>query len=371
MMEAKSFQLFPDQASTIAGHVDALYAFLVLVSAFFSLLIAFLVVYLAVKYRHRPETGPPVAHDSGGHGAGGMILEIVWTIIPLGLSMIMFAWGVSIYFTESRPPADSMEIYVTGKQWMWKIQHMEGAREINELHIPINRDIKLTMTSEDVIHDFYVPAFRTKSDVLPGKYTTEWFKATKLGAYHIFCAEYCGTKHSGMIGTVYVMTEADYNKWLGEGSGEGSMAEQGQSLFNQLGCGNCHPSVVNNLNGRCPNLVGLFGSRVQLKDGSNVRADESYIRESVLYPQSKIVAGYDDIMPTFKGLISEDGMLKLISYIRSLGAPNGTVSTATPLPVETSASPRPSTHAVNGAAPPAGARGGAPTAPVAPQPRIQ
>ena len=371
MMEARSFQLLPDQASTIAGHVDALYAFLVLVSAFFSLLIAFLVVYLAVKYRHRPETGPPMPHESGGHGAGGMILEIVWTIIPLGLSMIMFAWGVSIYFTESRPPADSMQIYVTGKQWMWKIQHMEGAREINELHIPINRDIKLTMTSEDVLHDFSIPAFRTKSDVLPGKYTTEWFRPTKLGAYHIFCAEYCGTKHSGMIGTVYVMTEPEYNRWLGEGSGEGSMAEQGQSLFNQLGCGNCHPSVVNNLNGRCPNLVGLHGTRVQLKDGSNVRADESYIRESVLYPQSKIVAGYDDIMPTFKGLISEDGMLKLIAYIRSLGAPNGTMSTATPLPVETSASPRPSTHAAGGTAPPAGARGGAPTAPAAPQPRIQ
>jgi cytochrome c oxidase subunit 2 len=329
MMEAKSFQLFPEQASTIAGHVDALYAFLVLVSAFFSLLIAFLVVYFAVKYRQKPGTSHVPAHGDD-HSAGAMILEITWTVIPLGLSMIMFAWGVSIYFTESRPPADSMEIYVTGKQWMWKIQHMEGAREINELHIPINRDVKLTMTSEDVIHDFYVPAFRTKADVLPGKYTTEWFKATQIGEYHIFCAEYCGTKHSGMIGTVYVMSEADYNDWLGHGSGEGSMAEQGQALFNQLGCGNCHPSVVNNQNGRCPNLVGLFGSRVELKDGSNVRADESYIRESVLYPEAKIVAGYDNIMPTFKGLITEDGMLKLVEYIKSLGSKNGVISNATP-----------------------------------------
>ena len=339
MMEAKSFQLFPEQASTIAGHVDALYAFLVLVSAFFSLLIAFLVVFFVVKYRHKAGEGPHQAH-SEEHGAGAMILEIVWTVIPLGLSMIMFAWGVSIYFTESRPPADSLEIYVTGKQWMWKIQHMEGAREINELHIPINRDIKLTMTSEDVIHDFYVPAFRTKADVLPGRYTTEWFKPTRVGEYHIFCAEYCGTKHSGMIGTVYVMTEADYNEWLGHGSGEGSMAEQGQALFNQLGCGNCHPSVINNQNGRCPNLFGLFGTRVELKDGTNVRADESYIRESVLYPESKIVAGYDNIMPTFKGLITEDGMLKLVEYIKSLGAKNGTISTATPLPTQTSATPQ-------------------------------
>src|SRR5450432_1594920 len=258
-MPAKSFELFPEAASSIAGQVDALYAFLVLVSAFFSLLIAFLVVFFAVKYRHRPnDTKRAEIQEDHSHGVGGMILEIVWSVIPLGLSMIMFAWGASIFFTESRPPADSMEIYVTGKQWMWKVQHMEGQREINELHVPIGRNIKLTMTSEDVIHDFFVPAFRTKADVLPGKYTTEWFQATKVGQYHIFCAEYCGTKHSGMIGTVYVMSQADYNTWLGAGSGEGSMAEQGQSLFNQLGCGNCHASVVNNQNGRCPNLVGLF-----------------------------------------------------------------------------------------------------------------
>src|SRR5271168_2145894 len=277
-MGEKSFQLFPDAASSIAGTVDWLYAYMVLVSAFFSLLIAVLVVYFAVKYRRKDDTIPAPVDE---HSIGGMLLEIVWSVIPLGLSLIMFAWGASIFFTESRPPADSMEVFVTGKQWMWKIQHNEGAREINELHIPINRNIRLTLTSEDVIHDFYVPAFRTKTDVLPGRYTTEWFRPTELGEFHIFCAEYCGTKHSGMIGTVYVMTEQDYNKWLSAGSGEGSMAEQGQALFNQLGCGNCHPSVVNNQNGRCPNLVGLFGTRVQLKDGSNVRADESYIRESV------------------------------------------------------------------------------------------
>src|ERR1700761_4180134 len=182
MMEANSFQLFPEAASTIAGHVDALYAFLILVSAFFSLLIAFLVVFFAYKYRHRPNV-PFIPEQQDEHSVGGMVLEIVSTLIPLGLSMIMFVWGVSIYFTESRPPADSMEIYVTGKQWMWKIQHMEGPREINELHIPVDRDIRLTMTSEDVIHDFFVPEFRTKADVLPGKYTTEWFRPTKIGQY--------------------------------------------------------------------------------------------------------------------------------------------------------------------------------------------
>ncbi|HTA44912.1 MAG TPA: cytochrome c oxidase subunit II [Bryobacteraceae bacterium] len=352
-MGEKSFQIFPEAASTIAGHVDALYAYLVLVSAFFSLLIAFCVVYFAVKYRRR---GDEIPRPMDEHSIGGMILEIVWSVIPLGLSLVMFAWGASIFFTESRPPADSMEIYVTGKQWMWKIQHNEGAREINELHVPVNRDIRLTLTSEDVIHDFYVPAFRTKTDVLPGRYTTEWFRPTKVGAYHIFCAEYCGTKHSGMIGTVYVMNEADYNAWLAAGSGEGSMAEQGQALFNQLGCGTCHPSEINKLNGRCPNLFGLFGTTVELNDGSKVKADESYIRESVLYPQSKIVAGYDNIMPTFKGLVTEDGLLKVVEYIKSLGPRNGMPSSATSAPAQTSG-PQPP------AAPTANSRAGNPATP--------
>ncbi len=333
----KGLSFFPESASTIASHVDALYAFLVLTSAFFSLLIAFLVVFFAIKYRKREAPQLPPDTNIAGHG-GGLILEIVWTVIPLGLSMIMFVWGASIFFTESRPPADSMEIYVTGKQWMWKIQHMEGAREINELHIPVNRDIRLTMTSEDVIHDFFVPAFRTKADVLPGKYTTEWFRPTKVGQYHIFCAEYCGTKHSGMIGTVFVMDQNDYDAWLAAGSGEGSMAEQGQALFNQLGCGNCHPSVVNNNNGRCPNLHGLFGTTVDIKDQPSVRADESYIRESILYPDAKIVAGYENIMPTFKGLISEEGLLKLVEYIKSLGPTSGTPTGAAPGAVQTTGS---------------------------------
>jgi cytochrome c oxidase subunit 2 len=243
----------------------------------------------------------------------------------------MFAWGASIMFHESRPPKDALSIYVTGKRWMWKIQHLEGAREINELHVPVDRDVKLTMTSEDVIHDFFVPAFRTKADVLPGRYTTEWFRPTKVGAYHIFCAEYCGTKHSGMIGTVYVLSAADYDAWLAHGSGEGSLAEQGESLFNQLGCANCH---VKDGHGRAPNLYGAFGTKVDLSDGTSVRIDESYIRESVLYPQAKIVAGYDRIMPTFKGLISDEGMLKLIEYIKSLGNENGANAPARNLSME-------------------------------------
>ncbi len=174
-MDTNSIPLFPEQASSIAGNVDALYAFLVLVTAFFSLLIAVLIVYFAIKYRRRSEDFVP------GPVHGGLALEITWSVIPLGLSMVMFAWGAKLFFEESRPPADAMEIYVTGKQWMWKLQHMEGQREMNELHVPVNRNIKLTMTSEDVIHDFFIPAFRSKSDVVPGKYTTEWFRPTKVG----------------------------------------------------------------------------------------------------------------------------------------------------------------------------------------------
>lgn len=321
-MNTKSFQLLPDQASTIAPHVDALYAYLVLVTAFFSLLIAVIIVFFAVKYRRRSENDAvPAPIDE--HSVGGMVLEIVWSVIPLGLSMIMFGWGASIFFTESRPPADAMEIYVTGKQWMWKIQHMEGNREISELHIPVNRNIKLTMTSEDVLHDFFVPAFRTKADVLPGRYTTEWFKATKVGKFHIFCAEYCGTKHSGMVGEVYVMEQADYDLWLGGGAGQGTLSEQGQALFSQLGCVTCHVSD-GATKGRCPDLKGVFGTMVNLQGGDKVKADEAYLRESILYPEAKIVEGYTPIMPTFKGLVTEDGLVKLIEYVKSIGPKPGT-----------------------------------------------
>lgn len=320
-MEQKTIQFFPDQASSIAGHVDALYLYLVLVSAFFSLLIAVLIIVFAVKYRRKSEGEIPKPIH------GGLILEITWSVIPLGLALVMFAWGASIFFTESRPPADSMEIYVTGKQWMWKIQHMEGQREINELHIPLNRNIKLTMTSEDVIHDFYVPAFRTKSDVLPGRYTTEWFRPTKAGEYHIFCAEYCGTKHSGMIGTVYVMEPQQYQAWLAGGGAQGSLAQKGEALFQQLGCVTCHQAEADR-QGRCPNLHNIFGKSQELATGQTVTVDPGYIRESILNPGAKIVSGYQNIMPTFAGLVTEDGIEQLIEYIKSIGPTGG----ANPVP---------------------------------------
>ena len=257
-----SLPLFPEQASTIAGQVDALYFFLIGISIFFSVLIAGLVIYFAVKYRRRTEADPiPAAPVEGA------ALEIVWSVIPLGISMVIFFWGASMFFKINRPPDDALEVYVVAKQWMWKLQHMEGQREINELHIPLGRAVRLRMTSEDVIHSFFVPAFRIKQDVLPGRYTTTWFRPTKAGKYHLFCAEYCGTKHSGMIGWVYVMEPPEYQAWLCGGSGEGSLAARGDKLFQDLACANCHKPDGS---GRGPSLEGLFGKTIELEGARRV-----------------------------------------------------------------------------------------------------
>jgi len=303
-------QLFPEQASTVAPHVDHLLYFLLAVATFFSLLIFFAILYFAIRYRRRSEKEIPAEVE------GNLGLELTWSIIPFGLTMVMFVWGASVFIRMQRPPDDALTIYVVGKQWMWKMQHMEGQREINELHIPVNRPVKLIMTSEDVIHSFFVPAFRTKQDVLPGRYTTEWFQPTKPGRYHLFCAEYCGTKHSGMIGWIDVMEPSDYQAWLSGGRGTGSLAEAGEKLFHDLACINCHHLTDQ---GRCPSLVALYGQPVKLSTGQTVKADEAYIRESILSPNAKIVAGFQPIMPTFQGLVTEEGVLQLIEYIKSLG----------------------------------------------------
>jgi cytochrome c oxidase subunit 2 len=231
----------------------------------------------------------------------------------------MFGWGASIFFRESRAPDNAMQIYVVGKQWMWKLQHMEGQREINELHIPTGRPVKLIMTSEDVIHSFYVPDFRTKQDVVPGRYTMTWFEATKPGKYHLFCAEYCGTNHSGMIGWVYALAPQEYQRWLA-GSPSGSLVQDGAKLFEDLACSNCHKPDGS---GRGPSLVGVFGSTVKLVGGGTVRADEAYIRESILNPAAKVVEGYQPDMPTFQGLITEENVVQLIEYVKSLGVRPG------------------------------------------------
>ncbi|MGH9659484.1 MAG: cytochrome c oxidase subunit II [Bryobacteraceae bacterium] len=301
--------LFPEAASTTASDVDALYFFTLGVSVFFSLLIASLVAYFAVRYRRRSDAERPAA------ARGGLTLEIVWTVIPLAIAMAMFTWGARVYMTLRRPPDDAIEMYAVGKQWMWKIQHPEGQREINELHVPLGRPVKLKMTSEDVIHSFFVPAFRTKMDVLPGRYTTVWFKPSKPGRYHLFCAEYCGTKHSGMIGWVYVLEPTEYQAWLAGGVAEGTLAERGEKLFQDLACTNCHRADGT---GRGPALAGLFGETIELADRTKVVMDDAYIRESILTPQAKLARGYQGIMPTFQGLVTEDQLLQLIEYIKTL-----------------------------------------------------
>lgn len=316
------FPLFPEQASTFAPEVDALYFFLVGVSLFFSILIFGLVFFFAIRYRRRSESERPRPI------IGSLRLEVLWSVIPLCLSMMFFAWGAQIFFHLNTPPADTMNLFVVGKQWMWKIQHPEGKREINELHIPAGRPIKLTMTSEDVIHSFYVPAFRTKMDVLPGRYTTTWFEASKPGKYHLFCAEYCGTEHSGMGGWVYVMDPVDYDNWLSGNTGSAlSMAQQGEQLFTRMGCVTCHTGLPD---ARGPELLDLYQKPVRLADGRTVIADEAYLRESILSPTAGVVAGYQPVMPTYQGQVSEENLLKLIAYIKSLSVAEETTSDTVP-----------------------------------------
>jgi cytochrome c oxidase subunit 2 len=305
-----NFPFFPQAASEQAGQIDALYFFLVAVTAFFTALIALLVVVFAVKFHRKHDT------EVGEAIHGSLALELLWTIIPLGITMVMFVWGAQVFFHMTRPPKGAMEIYVVGKQWMWKAQHMDGAREINELHVPIGRPVKLIMGSEDVIHSFFIPDFRVKADVIPGRLNTMWFTATKPGRYHIFCTQYCGTKHSAMIGWVTAMDPADYQAWLGGGSAGGSMADNGAKLFQDLACATCH---LENGQGRAPSLKGVYGSTVTLQTGQTATVDDAYVRESILMPQAKVVAGFQPIMPTFQGLVTEEQLLQLIAYVKSLG----------------------------------------------------
>jgi cytochrome c oxidase subunit 2 len=304
-----NFPLFPKQASTLAGPVDALYFFLVAVTAFFSILIAVGVVVFAVKFRrrHPDEIGHPI------HGS--LILELTWTLIPLAIAMLIFVWGAGLYFKLITPPADATEVYIVGKRWMWKAQHLGGQREINELHVPVGQAVKLIIGSEDVIHSFYIPEFRVKMDAVPGRSTMLWFQATEAGEYHLFCAEYCGMSHSRMIGKIVVMTPADFQTWLGGGKPSGSMAEEGEKLFTSLGCASCH---LPDGKGRGPKMAGVFGAPVKLQDGSTVTADENYVRESIMSPMAKIVAGYAPLMPTFQGQVSEEQLAQIIAYIKSL-----------------------------------------------------
>jgi len=303
----QGFRLFPVQASAFAERLDRLYWFLIGVSGFFATLIIILLIVFAVKYRRRPGRVAERTKQSLG-------LELIWTVIPLMLVMVIFVWGADLFLDETIPPQGAEEIYVVGKQWMWKAQHSNGRREINELHIPVGRAVKVTLASEDVIHSFFIPAFRVKQDAVPGQSRTMWFEPTRPGEYHLFCAEYCGTDHSKMIGRIVVMEDMAYQTWLG-GYTEETPVQAGEKLFTQFDCVNCHASGRRQ---RCPNLTGLYGTTVQLTGGGTAVFDEAYIRESILYPKAKVVAGFEPIMPTFRGQVTEEEMLALIAYIKSL-----------------------------------------------------
>lgn len=306
------FELFPEAASSIAPEIDLLYWFLVIVSVLITLGIGLALLYLGIRYRRKREDEPPPEEIHGSN-----LLEITWSVIPLILALVMFFWGAHVFFKMRMVPADAMEILVTGKQWMWKMQHPNGKREINDLHVPLGQPIRCTMTSEDVIHSFYIPEFRVKQDVLPGRYTSLWFTPTKVGTYHLFCAEFCGTEHSRMGGRVYVMTPSEYEAWL-EGGADASLSpvEAGEQLFGSLGCVTCHHDGKNS---QGPDLAGVFGTMQALETGEEVLADENYVRDSILNPQGQIVAGYPRVMPSFKGMVTDMQITHLIAYLKSIG----------------------------------------------------
>jgi len=337
------FAFWPDLASSFAWKVDAIYIFILLVTILVSLGTYAAIVAFVVKYKRRSEDEIPEQIE------GNLFLEITWSVIPLLIVLVMFGWGIALFFELSTPPAEALNFSVVGKQWMWKVQHPSGKREINELHVPLGQPVKLTITSEDVIHSFFIPAFRTKMDAVPGRYSISWFEATKTGEYHIFCTQYCGTKHSQMIGRVVVMELPEYEQWLKNGGASsvntGETPEvAGARLFQEQRCVTCHQT-----NGiMAPLLQGIFGKEVHLQGGQTIVADEAYIRESILNPTAKVVAGYQPNMPTFQGQVTEDAIMQLIAYIKSLGGAAGEKTAAVKPPEGTPAEPPPTEgHAVS------------------------
>lgn len=304
--------LFPPRASVFADGVDQLFWFFMIVCGLAGTITALLVIAFAIRYRRGARRYQKTPHHS-------LALELGWTLPVAVVVLALFAWGAKLFVDLYRVPEGATEIYVTGKQWMWKLQHPNGKREINQLHVPVNTDIVLNLTSEDVIHSFFVPAFRTKKDAVPGRYNRMWFRATRTGEFHLFCAEFCGTDHSRMIGTVYVQTQQAHQEWLREGSEQlVSMADRGALTYARFACGSCHDAEEE---GRGPGLANIYGTRRQLAGGGSVVVDEDYLRESIIKPNAKVVAGWAPVMPTFKGQIEEQGINELIAYIKSL-SPN-------------------------------------------------
>lgn len=313
-------------ASTVSGSIDALFWAITAVTVFFTLGVGVAIVVLVAKYRrgNKADRSRPPQYS--------VPIELAWTIIPLGIAMGIFVWSASLYFQQTRVPPGAMEIQVVGKQWMWKMQHPTGRWENNELHIPAGRPIVLNMTSEDVVHAFFVPAFRLKQDVYPGQFSKMWFNATKPGAYHLFCAEFCGTAHSTMVGTVYVMEPADYDRWLSDGKVNETVAAEGERLFRMHGCSGCHGQ---NSSVRAPLLEGIYGRMVPVQvqkpgvpldqiQATTVPADLRYLHDAIVLPEQEIAAGYKPIMPTYKNRLTEEEVLKLVAYIRSLAGSSPT-----------------------------------------------
>jgi len=304
------FPLWPARASSYAGQLDFLFICLLIIAFLTAGLVIFLLILFAAKYRH---SNPA---DRGKPTRKTWRWEVGWTTASLLIFVGLAVWGADIYLHLYNPPADAMQIFVVGKQWMWKAQHPGGQREINELHVPVGQDVRLVLASQDVIHSFFVPALRVKQDVVPGRYETLWFRADRPGRYHIFCAEYCGTDHAHMGGWLTVMEPRAFADWLSDQGGQQTLAAQGAALFRSYGCSGCHEpgGTV-----RAPNLAGVFGSPVPLSDGSVVVADESYVRDSILDPKKQVAAGYDPVMPTFDGQLGEDDLAKLVAYVESIG----------------------------------------------------
>jgi cytochrome c oxidase subunit 2 len=300
--------LFPAEASTIAPYMDALYFFLILITLIGMALVGALMLFFSLKYRRQLN---PVATQV----EGSTLLEATWTIIPLALFLVCFVWGALLYFRIYNPPANSMNIYIVGKQWMWKAEHPGGQHEINSLHVPTGRPVQLTMISQDVFHSYSIPEFRVKREVIPGRYTTVWFNATEPGVYHLFCTQYCGTLHSGMIGEVTAMTPADYEKWAQQSTSGMSLAQNGERLFASMGCNACHNGTAT---ARGPNLAGVYGSKLLQSNGTQVLVNEAYLRDAILNPSQHVTVGFAPIMPTYQGQISEDGLIDIVEYIKHL-----------------------------------------------------
>ena len=298
-------------ADTVAPHIDGLFTFMLLLCGSVALGVVILLVTFCVRYRERAIVErEPMTRKLG--------IELTWTLVPLALFIAVFLWSAYQFVGLYRTPDDALPVYVVAKQWMWKLQHRSGRREINELHVPLGQPVRLIMTSQDAIHSFYVPAFRLKQDVVPGRYTGLWFTPTKLGEFHLFCAEYCGTEHSRMIGRIVVMTPPDYARWVSAGKAQPSLAQYGFALFRQLGCSGCHTAGSSV---HAPSLAGLLGREVHLQDGRSLVADENYIRDSILLPKKDVVAGFVPIMPSFAGQVSEEDIQALIAFIREGAVP--------------------------------------------------